>query len=48
MDHKKGDITPPSLVQLIFGDGTPKKALFTALFVGTLLAAINHGDVLLS
>jgi len=33
---------------MILGDGTPKKAIFTALVVGTLLTAINHGDVILS
>jgi hypothetical protein len=38
----------PSLSQLIFGDGTPKKAVYTALVVGTILTAINHGDVILN
>ncbi len=38
----------PPLSQLIFGDGTPKRAFFTALFVGTILMAINHGDLILS
>jgi len=33
--------------QLAFGDGTPKKALMTALVVGTILTSINHGDVIL-
>jgi len=33
----------PPLVQLVFGDGTPKKAFLTALVVGTILTAINHG-----
>ena len=37
----------PSLSQMAFGDGTPKKALLTALFIGTILVAINHGDVIL-
>ena len=37
----------PSLSQMAFGDGTPKKAFLTALFVGTILTAINHGDVIL-
>lgn len=32
----------------MFGDGTPKKAAITALVVGTVLIAINHGDVVLS
>jgi len=40
--------TPPAPppMQLIFGDGTPKKALLTALVVGTILIAINHGDTI--
>jgi len=37
----------PSFTQLAFGDGTPKKAFYTALVVGTILAVINHGDVIL-
>ena len=36
----------PSLARLLFGDGTPKKAVLTALIVGTVLIVINHGDVL--
>ena len=38
---------PPPLAQLMFGDGTPKKALLTALVVGTILTAINHGDTII-
>ena len=37
----------PPLKELMFGDGTPKKALLTALVVGTLLTVINHGDTIL-
>ena len=37
----------PSLSQMAFGDGTPKKAFLTALIVGTVLIAINHGDIIL-
>ncbi len=48
MSSKEGISSPPSLPQMILGDGTPKKAIFTALVVGTLLTAINHGDVILS
>ena len=44
---ERADNLPP-LSDLIFADGTPKKAFLTALVVGTLLTAINHGDVLLS
>jgi len=39
--------TIPDFFQLAFGDGTPKKALMTALVVGTILTTINHGDVIL-
>jgi len=37
----------PDFFQLAFGDGTPKKALMTALVVGTILTTINHGDVII-
>lgn len=37
-----------SFFSLAFGDGTPRKAFFTALVVGSILTAINHGDVILS
>ena len=36
------------LLQLAFGDGTPKKAFFTALVVGSVLTSINHGDLFLA
>jgi len=39
--------TRPSVAQLILEGGTPKRAFFTALVVGTILTAINHGDVFL-
>ncbi len=39
---------PPSLQQMILGDGTPKMAIFTALIVVTVFTMINHGDVVLS
>lgn len=48
MSSREAIAPPPSLAQMISGDGTPKKAIFTALVVGTLLTAINHGDVILS
>ena len=38
------DHRAPSVPQLVFGDGTPRRALATALIVGTILTAINHGD----
>ena len=31
-----------NFLQLAFGDGTPKKAFFTALVVGSILTSINH------
>ena len=37
-----------NLLQLAFGDGTPKKAFITALVVGSILTGINHGDMILS
>ena len=37
-----------NLLQLAFGDGTPKKAFFTALVGGSILTGINHGDMILS
>ena len=44
----EGAVAPPSLSQMIFGDGTPKKAIYTAAVVGTVLTLINHGDVLVA
>lgn len=40
-------VAVPGVFQLAFGDGTPKKALLTALVVGTILTTINHGDAIL-
>ena len=39
--------SPPSGLQMVFSDGTPKKAFLTALVVGTILTTINHGDNIL-
>ncbi|MEQ8369632.1 MAG: nitrate/nitrite transporter NrtS [Alphaproteobacteria bacterium] len=38
----------PPTTALMFADGTPRKALLTAVIVGTLLTAINHGDYFLA
>ncbi len=38
----------PPWTELMFGGGTPRKAAITALIVGTILAVINHGDVILA
>ena len=48
MSLREDIASPPSLTQMIWGDGTPKKAIYTALVVGTLLTAINQGDEILS
>ncbi len=48
MSSREGTAPRPSLAQMILGDGTPKRAVFTALVVGTLLTAINQGDMILS
>ena len=37
----------PDFLQLAFGDETHKKAMMTAILVGTVLTLINHGDVIL-
>ena len=36
------------LLQLAFGEGTTKKAFYSALVVGSILTSINHGDMILS
>ena len=41
-------IKRPTLTQMIFKDGTPKKAFYTAAIVGSILTFINHGDVILN
>ena len=44
MEHAS---SPPPILQMMFGDGTPKKAILTALVVGSILISINHGDIIL-
>jgi hypothetical protein len=36
----------PRFADLVLGDGTPKKALFTALVVKFFLTENNHGDTI--
>jgi hypothetical protein len=48
MSQLKVENGPPAIWEMIVGDGTPRKAVFTALIVGTLLTIINHGDVLIA
>jgi len=43
---KEHNLLWSSILQMALGDGTPQKAIFTALFVGTLLTLINHGDLI--
>ncbi|WIY26373.1 nitrate/nitrite transporter NrtS [Parasedimentitalea psychrophila] len=38
--------TEPGVLHMVLGDGTPQKALATALVVGSALTLINHGDQL--
>ena len=38
---------PRSLLELATGDGTPTESLKVSAVVGTLLTAINQGDLLL-
>lgn len=38
----------PSLLTLAVEDGTPRKALAASLIVGSILVAINQGDVILA
>jgi len=37
-----------SFLAVALSDGTPKKAFYTACFVGTILTLINHGDMIMS
>ena len=46
MQETTNQLPAPTLRQLIFGDGTPRKAFLTALVVGTILTMINHGDLI--
>lgn len=48
MPDKSNRKQQPSLAELLFGDGTPRKAMITALIVGTLLISINHGDTIIA
>ena len=48
MISKTGGERRPSFWHLATCDGTPKRAFITALIVGTILTAINHGDLLVA
>lgn len=45
--RSQGQARPP-MRELLFGGGTPKKAALTAIVVGSVLTAINHGDVIMN
>jgi hypothetical protein len=45
-DDERGRL--PGLFELATSDGALKRSLLTALVVGTVLSAINHGDIILS
>ena len=44
----KATIKKHNFLQLAFGDGTSKKAFFSALVVGSILTVINHGDMIIA
>ena len=48
MTQKSKDNLKPKLFDMIFKDGTPRRAFYTTLIVGTIVTAINHGDVIFS
>lgn len=41
-------MTDPGFVKLATRDGVPRRSLLTALVVGSILTAINQGDVILA
>ena len=47
MSLNPGINSSPRLLQLAFGDGTPRKAFYTALVVGTILTLINYGHIII-
>lgn len=46
MSSRNEQVSPPTIAQMVWGDGTPKRAVLTAVVVGTILIAINHGDLI--
>jgi len=42
------NISVSEFINLAKSDGLPKKAFITACIVGTILTAINHGDIILT
>jgi len=48
MAHSEYGARRPGIVELAISDGALKRSLLTAFVVGTLLSAINQGDVILA
>ena len=48
MSSETGRRSWPTYWNMAMCDGTPRKAFITALIVGTILTAINHGDLLVA
>lgn len=48
MAQSDGGTRRPGLVELAIADGALKRSLVTALVVGTVLSAVNQGDVILA
>ncbi len=48
MSPREDQVSPPTFSQMVWGDGTPRKAVLTALVVGTILITINQGDLILA
>ena len=48
MTDIRAEQRPPPFLTLAVNHGTPRKAALTALVVGTILTAINHGDTIIA
>lgn len=40
--------TEPGIIEIALSDGIPRRAFKVALVMGTILNAVNHGDVILA
>lgn len=48
MGETEPPVTSPGFFALAMSDGIPRRSLVVALIVGTILVAINQGDVILA
>lgn len=48
MDQSNRGMQAPSLIRLATTEGVPRRSLMVALVVGSILSAINQGDVILA